>query len=78
MLLLLFGQMILSMKAEESENGQLSKDFLSLRNFHRSKAIDEVLFYNWTENHECLIELNAIKNGLDNYEEWAARSKFIS
>lgn len=30
---------------------------------------------NWTESHNCLSELNAIKNGLNNLEEWAVKSR---
>lgn len=37
-------------------------------------TIIESLSQNWTENHECLIELNAIKNGIINSDEWAIKS----
>lgn len=51
-----------------------SKDILYLRNFNWN-TINEVLSKNWTENHECLIELNAINDGLEKNEEWAVRGK---
>lgn len=30
---------------------------------------------NWTEHRQCLLELNAIKNGLMNFEPWAITCK---
>ena len=33
--------------------------------------------HNWTENSDCLIELNAIRNGIQNSEEWAIKSKYL-
>lgn len=32
---------------------------------------------NSMEYHKCLIELNAIQNGLTNFEEWAIKCKFL-
>lgn len=29
---------------------------------------------NWTGNHDCFIELNAIENGIRNFDEWAMES----
>lgn len=52
------------------------KYFFSLsKNFNTSNAISSILSYNWTQNHECLIELNAIQSGLMNQDEWAMKGK---
>lgn len=50
----------------------------SIRNLDISKTISETLFSNWTDNHDCSIELNAIKSGLINSEEWAYKGEFES
>lgn len=40
-------------------------------------AIDAILSHkNWTENHECSIELNSIKNGIENHEEWVTKCEY--
>lgn len=63
---------------------QIRTDLFYMRDFNTSNAINGILSHNWTENHECLMELNAIKIGLKNREEWAMRgnvkkkSKFLT
>ena len=71
--LFLIGQIVQSVIG--TRNKQIRTDLFSMRNFDISNAIDEILSRNWTQNHECLIELNAIKNGIKNHEEWAIRGK---
>lgn len=51
-------------------------DLFYMRNFDTSKAIDQILSQKWIENHECLSELNAIRNGIENHDEWAIRGTF--
>lgn len=73
---LLIGQIVLSsicVQATQSDYTKLQKKLFYLRNFNTSNIIDRVLSHNWTKNHECLTELNAIKTGLQNHEEWAIR-----
>lgn len=37
-------------------------------------AINAILSHqNWTENNECSIELNSIKMGIENREEWVKK-----
>lgn len=37
-------------------------------------VIDAILSHkNWTGNHECSIELNSIKRGIENHEEWVKK-----
>lgn len=76
--LFLIGQLILltiCVQAIEPDYTKLEKQLFYLRNFNTSSIIDKILFHNWTENHECLTELNAIRKGLQNHEEWAIRGK---
>lgn len=52
--------------------------FSQLKNFDATNTISAILSRNWTKNPECLIELTAIKNGIDKHEEWAIRGETIS
>lgn len=65
----------IGIQATESDNDQIQKDLFNLRKFNVSSAINGILNHNWLENRECLIELNAIKNGLDNDEQWAMKGR---
>lgn len=51
----------------------IQPDLFYMRNFDTSNAVDQILSQKWTENHECLTELNAIRNGIKNHAEWAIR-----
>lgn len=76
--LVLIGQIILSstsVQAIQWNHTKLENDLFYLRNFNTSNIIDRVLSHNWTKNHECSTELNAIKKGLQNHEEWAIRGE---
>lgn len=54
---------------------RVSYEIFSKTNFNISSVIMETISqHNWTENHECLVELTAIKNGIDNFDEWAFAS----
>lgn len=64
-----------SVQAIQSGNDQNRRDIFYLKDFNTWNAISGTLSKNWTENHECFIELNAIKNGLKKHEEWAIRGK---
>lgn len=52
---------------------QIKVNLFDMRYFDVSNAISEVLSTNWTQNHECLTELRAIRDGLQKHEEWAIR-----
>lgn len=55
---------------------RISYEFFSENNFNMSNGIIETISrHNWTENQECLGELYEIKNGIDNFEDWALESK---
>lgn len=45
------------------------------REFDYSNILGSMLTFDWTNNHECFYELNEIKNGIINREEWAIRCK---
>lgn len=82
LLLLLIGQIILSsicvqsVQAINDDSNQVHRDLFYLRNFDASNLIERVLSpINWITNHECLAELTAIRDGLENHEEWAIRGK---
>lgn len=54
---------------------QISYELFLKNDFNISNIIIETISkHDWAENHECLLELNAIKNGIDNFEEWAFES----
>lgn len=71
-LLLLISQILVE-SANFVESNSL--DAFYLRNFNAINTINEILSRNWTENSECLNELNAVKNGIDKHEEWAIKGK---
>lgn len=71
----LIGQIVIGIRAIESNHNQFEKELFYIRNFDVSRAINEILTYNWTKNQECLNEINAIKSGIENHEEWAIRGK---
>lgn len=74
----LVGQLIfssISVKAIESDDNQALREIIYLRSFDPANIINGILSHNWIKNHDCLIELNAIKTGLENHEEWAIRGK---
>lgn len=52
------------------------RNLLYLKYTNTSDIVDRILSRNWETDHECLMELNAIKTGFDNREEWAMRGKF--
>lgn len=55
---------------------EFKRNLFSIRTFDITSIINETVF--WTQNRWCLGEINAIKIGLTNYEEWAFRSKWKS
>lgn len=50
---------------------QIKFDLFSTSDFHPSEFNSK----NRTERHRCLIELDAIKNGLKKFEPWAIQCK---
>lgn len=46
------------------------------RNFDVANIISEISHIRSTENDKCSNELSAIKNGLDNLDEWAFESEW--
>lgn len=52
------------------------KRLFTIREQNITKMIAETVFSNWTDKHECSIELDAIKGGLMNAEEWAFKGTF--
>lgn len=81
--LFFIGQLILcsigvqSAQATKSKYDQVKSDLFYFRSINTSNIIDRVLSHNWTQNHECLTELKAIKTGLENHEEWALRGRQV-
>lgn len=49
--------------------------FSNSSDFPKANKFSEFNSKNWTEHHQCLKELNAIKNGLNNFEPWAIQCK---
>ena len=63
-------------QANDSYKKLKLRNLFFMRNFNVSNAINEILSSNWTENHKCLVELNAIKSGVNNYDEWAIKCRW--
>ena len=70
-LLFLISKLTIGIQANELDNNPIKNNTFYLRNLNLSSSISGIFSYNWTENRECLIELNAIKNGIKNDELWA-------
>lgn len=53
---------------------QIKFDIFSTNDFTKNNKLGEFNSKNWTaEHHKCLLELNAIKNGMKNFEPWAVQ-----
>lgn len=75
----LFAQIVLlsfGVRVIEADNAQIKRDLIYGLYANTSNILKEILSHDWRENHQCLNELNAIKNGLDNHELWAFRGEF--
>lgn len=58
---------------------QIKHDLYSIRDLNVSNIISEISSQkNWLVNRECLVELTAIKHGLDEFDEWAVKRKKYS
>lgn len=68
---------VVSVHCNDSKNDQnVAKiDVFSIRNVNLSNIAIEILIQDWTKNPDCLIELNKIRNGLENSEKWAMKCK---
>lgn len=78
-LTILFGQIVLLVNGVHtigSDRIEVQKELFYLKNFNTSNIVNGILTYNWTQNQEeCLKELNAIKIGVENREEWAIKGR---
>lgn len=54
---------------------QIKFDLFSKSDFAKIDKFSELNSRNSTDHHQCLKELNAIKNGLNNFEPWAIQCK---
>ena len=54
---------------------QIKFDLFSKSDFVKTNKFSEINSKNWTKHHQCLVELNAIKNGMKNFEPWAIQCK---
>ena len=80
--ILLLIQLIWSVNSDHtkfpSEYDPVRIDIISKRDFNISKIVNGILFDDWMDNIHCLVELNAIKFGLSNFDEWAIKSSFFN
>lgn len=53
---------------------QIKFDLFSANDFERTDEFSVFKSKNWTDHRQCLMELNAIKNGMNNFEPWAIQS----
>lgn len=44
--------------------------------FNHSQGIIQSMSLNWTENHDCFIQLDAIERGVRNLENWSIKSMY--
>lgn len=51
---------------------QIKFDLFSTNDFAKTNKFSSK---NWTEHQQCLDELNAIRNGMKNFEPWAIQCK---
>lgn len=67
---------VISYNANFFDIQQIRNEILLLKNdFDLSKALIQSMPYDWIENRDCFVELNAIENGVRNFDEWAIKSK---
>lgn len=59
----------------KENNAEFLSTFNQLNIKNIINVIDASVFHNWTGNHDCFNELNTIKNGLINFENWAIKRK---
>lgn len=55
----------------------LKRSFYAKSDLNITNVIGGFMSQNWTENRKCLTELNAIKNGITNFDEWAITRKLM-
>lgn len=67
LILFLIGEIVIGIQAIDLPKTGI----FSMRHFNVPNSVSRILSHNWTDNQDCLIELNAIKNGLENDEQWA-------
>lgn len=67
-----------SFRSQFFEFDDVKSDIIALNKINISSIISEFTsHHDWMANRNCLIELNAIRNGFENYEEWAFKCKFV-
>lgn len=54
----------------------LNEVFTGKSDFNLSKGIIESMSLNWTGNHDCFIQLDAIERGVRNLEQWSIKSVY--
>ena len=52
--------------------------FAMKKDFNLPTAIIQSISNNWTENRDCFFELDAIENGVRNFDEWAIKSMYVT
>lgn len=67
--------LLLFVKCVFGYDTEFLKEIFTVQNdFNFTKAIIQSIPHNWTENHGCFIELDAIERGIRNFDEWAIKS----
>lgn len=77
--LILIGEIVVSsigIQASKLHNDLAERNIFSAKHLNIPESISQVLTHNnWTDNQNCLTELNEIQNGLENDQPWATRGK---
>lgn len=77
--LILIGEIVASLigiQAIKLDNDIAERNIFSVKHLNIPKSISRVLSHNnWTDNQNCLTELNEIQNGLETDQRWATRGK---
>lgn len=74
--LFLIFEIVFGIQPIELDHDVAKRDIFSMKHLNIPNSISKVLSHNnWTDNQNCLNELNAIQSGLVNNERWAIRGK---
>lgn len=67
---------VIGIQTTKLDNDLAKNDIFSVKHLNIPKSIRKVLSHNnWTDNQNCLTELNSLRNGLENDKHWALRGE---
>lgn len=70
---------VIGIVATKLDNDLVKQNIFSMKRVNIPNSISEILSHNnWTNNQDCLIELNAIQTGIENGERWAIQGRLTT